>query len=340
MKICLISRFFDLRGAGIGRYSKNLLEGLKKRGFDVEYINQDGGIPLGKGRLKYLIYTLFEMPFKIPPDQDIYHACSPIEAIWIANKDNSIVTFHDLIPILYPNLSKGGIVNSIGEFVGSKYFKFACERAVNCKAIIAVSEQTAKDLVKHLGVDEDKVNMVRQAIADDLKPAKKEDDKYRIGTLSFLEPRKRIEVLIKAFLEANIYESELLIAGSGPQENKLKKLSRNDERIKFLGFVPDADLCDFYNSLDVFVFPSLLEGYGLPIVEAMACRKPVITLADAVIPDDIKNRTFIVELSELPEVLKNRSYECNTRKNLEFAREHSLDKTIEGILQVYRILSD
>ncbi|MBC7101550.1 MAG: glycosyltransferase family 4 protein [Methanothermobacter tenebrarum] len=340
MRICLISRFFDLRSAGIGRYSKNLLKGLKKSGFDVEYISQDGGVPLGKGRLKYLIYTLLEIPLKIPPNQDIYHACSPTEAIWIANRDNSVVTFHDLIPILYPNPSKGGLINSIGEFVGSKYFKFACERAVNCKAIIAVSEQTAKDLVEHLGVDENRVNVVRQAIAGGLKPLKKEDDKYKIGTLSFLEPRKRIEILIKAFLEANMEDSELLIAGRGPQENKLKKISGNDERIKFLGFVPDADLCDFYNSLDVFVFPSLLEGYGLPIVEAMACGKPVITLADAVIPEDIKNRTFIVELSELTEVLKNRSYECDTRKNLEFAREHSLDKTIRGILQIYRTLLD
>ncbi|WP_225370026.1 glycosyltransferase [Methanobrevibacter arboriphilus] len=63
----------------------------------------------------------------------------------------------------------------------------------------------------------------------------------------------------------------------------------------FLGFISDEDMVDFYNSLDVFVFPTIMEGYGMPIVEAMACGKPVITLEDAYIPHDIKKKNTYIK---------------------------------------------
>jgi len=335
MKVCLISRFFDLRNAGIGRYSENLFEGLKKRGCSVDRVSQDGGIPFGEGRAKYLLYTALEMPFKMPADYDIYHACSPIEAIWISKKRNSVVTFHDLIPMLYADLIKANFKDSIMRFIGVQHFNFGCRRAINCNAVIADSKQTAQDLISYLNVEEDRISVVRPGIPPNLKPNKKKNDIYTIGTLSFLEARKRIDILIKAFIDADLENAELIIAGRGFEEQKLKKVSKGDERIKFLGFIPDSKLCDFYNSLDVFVFPSLLEGYGLPIVEAMACGKPVITLEDAIIPEDIKSRTFIVELSNLTKILKNQEFECDIIKNLKFAKEHSWDRLVKKMFEIY-----
>src|SRR5690606_31790626 len=206
---------FDLRNAGIGRYSMNLLEALVNKGFDVEYLSQDSS--LLHSDLGYFVYTSLEIPLKISSDADIFHACSPMEALWVSGRPHSVVTFHDLIPIIYPNMSKGGIINSIKEFLSSKYFKLACKMATNSESIISVSEETARDLLNSFHIDEDKINVVRQAIAGGLKPLnKKEGDKYRIGTLGYFEPRKRIDVLIKAFLDADIEDSELLIAGKGP----------------------------------------------------------------------------------------------------------------------------
>lgn len=335
MKICLLSRFFDLRNAGIGRYSQNLCECLKKKQVRVRCVSQDGGIPLGQGRAKYLFYTTLEIPFKMPDGYHIYHACSPIEALWLGEK-NSVVTFHDLIPMIHSDLLiNTGIIDSISRYIGQRHFNLACKRAVKCRAIIADSQQTADDLVEHFNLKKESINVIRPGIPKNLEPVEKENGTYRIGTLSFLESRKRVDLLIKAFLEADIKHSELLIAGKGFEEQRLKKIGKGDGRIKFLEFIPDSELSDFYNSLDVFVFPSILEGYGMPMVEAMACGKPVLTLKDAIIPDDIKSHTCSVDEQDLPDILKYQDYRCDIKENLRFAREHSWEKLVEETLNVY-----
>jgi len=92
--------------------------------------------------------------------------------------------------------------------------------------------------------------------------------------------------------------------------------------------------------LDVLVFPSAIEGYGLPPVEAMACRKPVIVLNDAIIPWEVKSRCVIVEDLEfvlgskscLEGLLKSIDYDGNYR----FAKEHSWDKCIDEYIELYK----
>lgn len=263
MKVCLLSRFFDLRNGGIGRYSQELLRELINRGVNVTTVSQDSGLPLGQGRVKYFIYTAFEIGFKIPSGQDVYHACAPTEALH--SPKPLTVFFHDLIPLYKTRTWYKGIA--------AGYFKHVCEVAVKkADAIMVQSEQTKREIVANFNVDESSVTVIRHGISPSLKPQEKKDDIFRIGTLSYLDPRKRIDVLIKAFLEANV-EGELVIAGKGPEYPKLRELSKKDHRIKFVGFVPDDRLAEFYNSLDVFIFPSKIEGYGLPLIEAMACKK-------------------------------------------------------------------
>lgn len=338
MKLCLISRFFDLRNAGIGRYSSILYKGLKNENINIKTITQDGGIPLGNGRAKYFFYTTAEMPFKIPKNYDIYHALSPMESLWLKKDKKSVVTFYDLIPMKYDYMIKTNAKNSIIAKINKYYFTKSCEKAIECDKITAISQQTANELHEHLGVELEKIEIIRPSIDGELAPITKAtpDDTYRIGTISNLEPRKRVEILIKAFLKANLENSELIIGGKGPSVSKLKELSGNDKRIKFLGFVPDSELINFYNSLDVFVFPSLLEGYGIPIIEAMACGIPVVTLNDAIIPSDIKIKTFSVEISELKNTLINKSFKCDIKNNLNFSKEHSQEKMVEKILNCYK----
>ena len=105
---------------------------------------------------------------------------------------------------------------------------------------------------------------------------------------------------------------------------EFKKLAANDERIEFLGFVPDEEINDFYNSLDLFVFPTSLEGYGMPIVEAMGAGKPVITLDDAIIPSNLAKHTYVTSINDLPDVLSNKSYKCDIKENIKFYNEHSI----------------
>ena len=148
-------------------------------------------------------------------------------------------------------------------------------------------------------------------------------------------PRKRVDILLKSFLEADIENSKLFIGGGGSETEKLKEMANGDERVEFLGFVKDEDMNDFYNVLDVFAFPSLIEGYGMPIVEAMACGKPVITLEDSDIPSNLKEKTFVCKKEELADVLANRTYSCDIKGNIEFFKEHSIENIASKLMKIY-----
>lgn len=336
MDICLISRFFDLRNGGVGRYSMELAERLKdEKEVKLKTVSQDGGLPLGEGMSGYFSFTAFESLFKIP-EADAYHALSPLEAIHAPSP--LVVTFHDFIPMLYPEeIGTNSLSGNLERWFTSNYFEIACSIAVRkADAITAVSDQTEEELVSKFDVDRKKVKVIRHGINPNLKPEEKEDDTFRVGTLSFLGPRKRIDRLIEAFLNADV-DGELLIGGRGGEEGRLKKIAGDDDRIKFLGFVPEEDINDFYNSLDVFVFPTHSEGYGLPAVEAMACKTPVATLSDAIIPGDIQSRTVVVE--SLEEWFENPEFEeIDLDENLTFAKEHDWKKCADKYMEIYHTL--
>lgn len=337
MKVCLLSRFFDLRNGGIGRYSQELRDMLLAMGQKVITVSQDGGVPFGEGSVKYLAYTAFEIAFKIPHDCDLYHACTPMESLHTPKP--LTVFFHDLIPMLY--LKKvvthyaGGLLREPRRWFGGTYFKKLAQVAVaKADMLIAQSEQTKRELVREFGVDEDDVIVIRHGIRPDLEPRPKTNEILKVGTLSYLDPRKRIDLLIKAFLKADV-EGELSIVGKGVDYPRLETLAGGDPRIKFLGFVPDEKLVTFYNSLDVFVFPTKVEGYGLPAVEAMACKKPVVTLLDSIIPSDVKDRTIVVD--DLVEWFKNPDFSrIDLDENYKFAKFHSWERCTREHMGVYQ----
>lgn len=324
MRICLLARFFNTRSAGMGRVSEELLKYLLSRGHSLDLI-----CSTLRGMGGYLLHSALQVPLSpIPRDVDVYHALSPLEAIWTP-RDRTVVTFHDLIPWLHLGRTEthyaGGRLRRLKAASVRCYFEVAARAAAQCRRIICISEQTRREVIDNLDVDESKISVARLGIPEDLKPMDRTaDDTYRIGTLSYLDPRKRIDILIRAFREADLDGAELVIAGRGEDRARLEAIAGNDERIKFLGFVEDLNA--FYNRLKVFVFPSALEGYGLPMVEAMACGLPVVTLDDAMIPADVMERTHVSSESLLPSHLEDRRFDCDISDNLEFARAHSWRK--------------
>lgn len=331
MRIGLITRFFDLRNGGIGRFSIEMLEGLKKLGCEI--------IPVctkRKSSIGHVIYATVDLAFRLPRDCDIYHCLTPLEAIY-APKNLSVVTYHDLIPWLHLKATNThyaqGWLKSIKNLGSKYYFKTVAEIASKCRYIACSSEYTRKELIEYLGVDESKVSVIRFGISRSLEPKPKTDNVFRIGTLSYLDPRKRIDLLIQAFLAANI-DGELIIGGTGTDYSRLKRLAQQDKRIKFLGFISEERMADFFNALDLFVFPTKIEGYGLPIVEAFACNKPAVLLNDAIIPDEIKSRCTVVD--NLTDFLRNPKTDCDTKANYAFARTHDWDACVEEYLKLYQ----
>ena len=196
--------------------------------------------------------------------------------------------------------------------------------------IIAVSENTKIDVMKYLNVPEKKIRVIYHGVEKEFQ--KIEDGEYLkhrlrgigidypyIFYLGTLEPRKNVERLIEAFIQLkkrNQINEKLVISGIkgwGHQSIFDKVASSGIEKeIIFTGFVPNEFLPFLYNGASAFVYPSLYEGFGLPVLEAMACGVPVVTS----------------NVSSLPEVAGDAAILLNP---------YSVDELADGI---WRILSD
>lgn len=333
MRICLATRYLNFKNAGLGRVGMEILKGLVQRKHSVRTVHTNGN-----SLYSYFFYTSCQIPFKLPKDADVYHAITPMEGMWLP-KGKSIVTFHDLMIITNPDKLGSGIGYSKWKnLIGRTYNQFAVNVSKNCAKITAVSQQTKDDLIEYLRIPEEKITVIRSGIRPDLVPLGKKDKVFRVGYLGQLDRRKRVHLLIEAFKRSGL--DELVIGGIGLDEPLLRKLADGDKRIKFLGLLPDNRLSDFYNSLNVFVFPTWLEGYGLPIVEAMACKKPVIVLGDAGIPWDVKKRCAVV--GGLKHVLGNQKYleglckYLDIEGNYQWAKEHDWGKAVDQYIALYQ----
>ena len=336
MRICLITRYFTFRNAGIGRVSSEIANRLEARGHDVYRISTDTW-----SLYQYFRYTAFELAHKIPKGYDIYHALTPLEATYIP-KNKGVVTFYDFIPVLHPEKAGTGLHSSwILNHGSRKYFKIASQIATRCAGLTAISEETKGELQAYFGVKKD-ITVVRLGIRSDLNPEPKFDDVFRIGYLGQLDRRKRVNLLVEAFHNSKV-DGELVIGGTGPEEIRLKAIADNDSRIKFLGEVPDDKLPDFYNSLDLFVFPSWCEGYSLPTVEAMACKKPVFVLSDSIIPKVVREKCFKVD--NLESLFSSINFwmqlgEGRLESNYKFAKSHDWNRCVDVYEAIYQNIKE
>lgn len=333
MKVCLLTRYFDFRNAGLGRVSMEVLKGLRERGYEVSTVSTNGD-----SLLSYFLYTSIEIPFRILNKKaDVYHALTPIEGMWLP-QGRSVVTFHDLILLTHPEMMGSGAYGRKSQ-LSRYYFEFVCRAASKAARVVCVSEETSKEVQQILKVPESRIRVIHSGIREDLGPIDTKRVGFRIGCLGQLDRRKRVDLLIQAFHNSKL-DADLFIAGTGPDRSNLRELAEDDYRIRFLGLVPDDKLVEFYNSIDLLVFPSMIEGYGLPIVEAMACKKPVMVLSDSIIPWGIKKRCIIVENLEtvfssydyLENLMKYIGYEGNYR----WAKSHTWGRCLDEYIEVYK----
>ncbi len=334
MKVCLLTRNPSLAGGGIGRVSSEIRDGLIQQSHDVHTIFANN-----VGLVGYFKYSFFDNRFNIPKGYDVYHAITPMESIWVP-KDKSVATILDIIPVVHPELHgarMGG--NRVKYTIGKACFTIGCIQAAKCRYIVCISEHVRREFIEHFKVDERKTRVIRLGIRSDLNPQPKKDKVFRIGYLGQLDRRKRVDLLVKAFRNGKI-DGELVLGGRGVDEEKLRNMACGDKRIRFLGFVPDDRLVDFANSIDVFVFPTSIEGYGLPPCEMMACKKPVIVLKDAIMPREVKEHCVVVE--NLDTILSsNDSVErvcrlTDTETNYMWAKLHDWNTTIAEYTRLYR----
>ena len=268
--------------------------------------------------------------------------------------EHQVVFIHDVIPLLFPECY----------YRHTRYY-YRLSRAIHLKTydtILVNSETTKRDLAMHLRVPEEQIQVTLLAAdhrfvrIDDISKNQRVREKYGLPELYLLftgtlEPRKNIIRLLEAYKDSQARDIlKLVITGKRGwlyEEvfETIKKLNLQEEVI-FTGFVTDDDLPSIYSMAKAFVYPSLYEGFGLPVLEAMACGVPVITsdvralrevTGDAAILVDPQNvealAKSIDEVVFSTEQNYKRLSKASVARATNFTWERTAQQTLEAILR-------
>lgn len=218
-------------------------------------------------------------------DIEVYHGLSHELPYGISKRMKTVVTVHDLIFYRYPQFYKPADV-----LIYKAKLSHACRTA---DIVIAISEQTRQDVIEFLKIDPQKVRVIYQGCHANFRRAIDQAELHRVRekyklpntfvlNVGTIEPRKNVLHVLKAMHALNgTVQFPLLIIGRPTNYiNTLKAyIARHnlEKRVLFIHTVDFVDLPAIYRLASVFVYPSLFEGFGIPLVEAIACQVPVIT---------------------------------------------------------------
>ncbi|MDZ4225825.1 MAG: glycosyltransferase family 1 protein, partial [Candidatus Andersenbacteria bacterium] len=270
----------------------------------------------------------------------------------------TVVTIYDVIPLLYPQ----------GQKLSRRwYWRRALKQAAQFSdRIITISNVSKRDLVEQLDVSADKVTVTPLAVDTDFfKPVDRRGVvKPYILFVGTLEPRKNVPMLVRAFSRiAGEVPHDLIIAGRPEKDIAAVKReidrSKAVDRIKLIGRVSGNDLPALYSDADLFVWPSIYEGWGFPPQEAMACGTPVIVSDGGSLPEvvgevgevvsfaemEVSRRTGDVDFEErlaksVLDLLNNKEKRKNmSEQGLLQARENTWQQVVEMTMSVYKQLT-
>ncbi len=374
MKIIIdISPFVHNQG-GVGRYAKSLVDAIYKlddknqiilfetcvkdlkTSFNVPFPEKKLNWSKKRWRLSSLISLYLNLNFtKYVGEGDIFHATDHI----FPNlpKQKKVFTIHDISYLSLPNTHLK---------TNSLFLKIAMPILLKkADKVICISEYTKKEVLQNYNISEDKTKMIYLGIdpiffekVDEIKISQNKTkwnipEKY-ILYVGNIEPRKNLSRLIEAYslVRSTGLEEKLIIAGKKSWLykdiiNKVSDLGLEKDVI-FTGIVPDSDLPALYQGAILFVFPSLLEGFGLPPLEAMASGIPVITSSTSSLGEICSNSALTVDpqkVNEIAQAIKAVITNQNLKKDLinrgyKNAQKFNWEKTALETMEVYRSILD
>ena len=267
-----------------------------------------------------------------------------------ANKIKSVVTIHDLIFVRYPHLYS---------FFDRKihFYKFK-KSAQQADLVIAISEQTKKDIVEFLKIDASKIKVIYQGCHAVFKKDFSDKEYKEVITkfnlpkkfilnVGTIETRKNILLAVKAIKNIDTY---LVIVGKETAyTNEIKNyISEHhlEDKVLFLKELSLEELAILYKLAKVFVYPSLYEGFGIPIIEALYSKTPVITTCGGVFPEAggpnsiYVNPTSVNEMeSAILKLLQNDDFrEEITQKGWEFVQKFNDEVVVKQLITSYNNL--
>ncbi len=327
---------------GVGFYLKHLKDALEK------YYPQN-------------TYILFKDRSEIPQDIDLIHYpyFDPFTINHPLRKTvPTIITVHDLIPLKFPEYFPVGIKGRL---------KWQLNKGIlgTMDRIITDSQSSMQDIVEIVGYPQERVDIVHLAAGENFKKfsLQKSDireliEKYNIPEKFILYVgdvtwNKNLPRLVEAVIDTDI---PLVMVGKALTEQdydhshpwnsdlvKVQKMIEGNSKVLPLGFVEDKDLVALYNAATLFVFPSLYEGFGLPILEAMACGTPVVTSRSGSLEEIAGEAAYLVDSERVESiahgiktVFSNEKMQQElAEKGLQRANEFSWEKTAKETIAVY-----
>lgn len=305
------------KNRGIGIYTKNLIENLKK--FDNK--NQ---------------YVFFENKLTYPVDIVHYPFFDPFFlTLPIIKRRPTIVTIHDLTPIIFSKYYPRGIRGEIKWMIQ----KFSLKNSAH---IITDSQNSKKDIVKILRINPNKVSVVYLAVSGNYRNLEKGSwvseikNKYNlknnfvlyVGDVNY---NKNLPNLYKAFESLSSENLDLVLVGSAKFEAPFWA--------KSLGFVSEEDLAKLYNLAGVLCLPSLYEGFGLPVLEALSCGCQIVTSNNSSLPEIGGEAVFYCNPQNTQDIASKIRDAINSPKKistlLSQARKFSWEKTVKETVEVY-----
>lgn len=220
----------------------------------------------------------------------------------------SVVTFHDMTFFLYPELHTR---------IKQLFFPLAIRASARlADALITNSENTRRDAIRVLGIPPEKISATRLGVDPGFKPISDNGikkviaEKYSLPErfilyVGLIEPRKNLPMLIKAYKqyidEGGNYHLVLVGNYGWMYEEVLKQIVdlELEREVHFTGYIPQEDLPLVYNLSSLFVYPTIYEGFGLPVLEAMACGVPVITTNVSSLPEIVGGAGILVPVDDV-----------------------------------------
>ena len=303
------------------------------------------------GRKLPFFWRSFILSKQLKSDRiDLYHGLSNEIPFSIKNSGiKSVVTIHDLIFLRFPEWYP---------FIDRKIYKIKFRRSCrDADRIIAISKQTKNDIIDFFGIDPDKIDVVYQGCNPvfqkkaDTKQLSMIRKKYSIPDeyllyVGTVEKRKNLLSIVKALKLSNL-NIPLVVVGrhtsyAGQVLNYIR--NKNMKNIRFIKHIDTNELPVFYQNAKIFIYPSIFEGFGIPILEALFSKTPVITSKTGCFPEaggpgsiyiDPLNAEDIADA--ILKLLKDTSFrEKVVSEGYTYAQNFSNEKIAKNLIEVYK----